>query len=182
MPRIVEAVLCLVNEGQRRGFTLTQYDIAKSIFLADRAHLNRFGRPITFDNYEAMENGPVPGTTYGILKEEASALRKYGRALPWSRRKAPEIGKKCYAYESPARGEDADILSPSDIEQLHDALATVKSLGFSQVKRLTHQDPAYRAAWRARGERKSSRMRYAMLFDRPNEERAEELSFISKHV
>src|SRR5271155_2168922 len=40
--RILEAIIYLINKGKN----LSQYDIVKTIFLADKAHLNRYGRPI----------------------------------------------------------------------------------------------------------------------------------------
>src|SRR5579871_5139061 len=97
--RIVESVLFLVNEAHNQRFHLTQYDIVKSLFLADTIHLNRYGRPITYDNYVAMENGPVPSKAYNILKEEASTMRQLSEQLPeplpWTRRPAPELGRNC---------------------------------------------------------------------------------------
>src|SRR6266446_7375344 len=79
--RIVEAILFIFAEACERKIAVTQYDIVKSLFLADRAHLNKYGRPITFDNYVAMEHGPVPSTAYNFLKEDARALSKYGDVL-----------------------------------------------------------------------------------------------------
>ena len=55
---------------------ITQYDIVKSLFLADKAHLNRYGRPITFDNYFAMKDGPVPNLAYNLLKRDNYSLRR----------------------------------------------------------------------------------------------------------
>lgn len=180
--RIVESVLFLVNKAQERKQTLTQYEIVKAIFLADRAHLNNYGRPITFDNYVAMVHGPVPSTTYNILKEEASTVRRYGRKLPWKRRPAPEISNKSLAFHSPARTHDSDVLSDSDVKALEEALTIVKALDFKQIRKITHEDAAYEAAWNDEGGRQQYPMNYSLLFGIPNGERAEELSFLSRHL
>lgn len=180
--RIVESVLFLVNAAHADGVPLTQYDIVKSIFIADTSHLNRYGRPITYDNYVAMENGPVPSTAYNFLKEHANTMRLWGQELPWVRRAAPELGKNCNAFERPARQASEDVLSPSDQKALATALSMVRSMGFSGIKKWTHENRAYRDAWKQRGTAKQHPMLYALLFDKPNQERARELSFVSKHL
>jgi hypothetical protein len=180
--RIIESVLFLVQEAERRGISITQYDVVKSIFLADKAHLNKYGRPITFDNYVAMKHGPVPSLTYDFLKENQTAIRRHSIDLPWDRRAAPEFGKGCYIYSHPHRAPDMEVLSESDLEELRNALTVVKALGFVQIKRLTHGDQAYMAAWRDEGTRSQYPMNYSLLFETPNEKKAEEISFLSKHV
>jgi hypothetical protein len=178
--RIVEAVLFLIGEAERRGKAVTQYDLVKSIFLADRSHLNRYGRPITFDNYYAMKHGPVPSFVYGLLREDAATLDRAGlRRLPWHRR---DTGKSHFVYEKPQRPADRDVLSESDVEALTDALGTVLALGFAQVRRLTHEDPAYVAAWDDNAGKKRFPMDYGLLFDEPDPARARELAFASAHL
>jgi uncharacterized phage-associated protein len=177
--RIVEAILFIIQEAQKRGLRVTQYDIVKTLFLADKAHLNKFGRPITYDNYTAMEHGPVPSVAYNILKEESRTIERLSVKVPWKRVKS--VGKE-YIYQKPARGYNDDILSESDISALSEMLTVVKSLGFAQVRRLTHEDLAYDVAWKNRGEAKSSAMSYALLFDTPDIEMAQEISFASQHI
>jgi hypothetical protein len=180
--RIVESVLFLVNEAHNGRFHLTQYDIVKSFFLADTIHLNRYGRPITYDNYVAMENGPAPSKAYNVLKQEAHTMRQLSEPLPWTRRPAPELGRNCNAFERPARQASGDVLSPSDRQALATALGMVKTLGFNGVKKLTHDHRAYQEAWKKRGNAKRHPMLYELLFEKPNPERARELSFVSKHL
>jgi hypothetical protein len=181
--RIVEAILFIIQDATERRMFVTQYDIVKSLFLADRAHLNKYGRPITFDNYVAMEHGPVPSTAYNFLKEDGRVIRKYPDVLPWSRAKAPDLGKSCFRYWAPKRAPNEDILSPSDFDELRSALTIVKALGFGQVRRLTHEDQAYVDAWEGEdGGHRQYPMSYALLFDVPAEDKAEDLAFLSKHI
>ena len=56
--RIIAAIAVVIKEARQANAVVTQYDILKALFLADRAHLNKFGRPITFDNYVAMKDVP----------------------------------------------------------------------------------------------------------------------------
>ncbi|MEA2990753.1 MAG: hypothetical protein QOG83_3464 [Alphaproteobacteria bacterium] len=182
VPRILAAISYVIDQARRRDQRVTQYEIVKTIFLADRASLNKFGRPITFDNYAAMKDGPVPSTSYNFLKGDANALRRHKVAVPWRSVPAPEYGARAKAFEIPEDKVRLDALSPSDIEELADALTIVKALGFAQVKKLTHDDPAYVEAWDGEGDATSYSMSYSLLFDIPNEELARELSFLSKHV
>ena len=39
------------------------------MFLAEKYHLVRYGRPITGDRYDAMKDGPVPSFTYDLFKK-----------------------------------------------------------------------------------------------------------------
>ena len=147
-------------------------------------HLNKYGRPITFDNYVAMKHGPVPSLAYDLLKENATA-REFWRnraQLPWHRREAPEIGEGCFSYETPARVFSDEVLSETDVEELKACLTVVKALHFHQIRKLTHEDQAYLDAWEDDGVSQQYPMSYALLFDAPNDEKAEELSFLSKHI
>jgi len=182
MPRIKEAVLFLVHEAARLGVPATQYDIVKSLFLADKEHLNKYGRPVTFDNYVAMKHGPVPSKTYDLLKGKPSVVRDAGGAVPWERREAPELGNSCNSFESPLREVDEDILSPSDMKALASAFGKVKKLGFGEVRTLTHGHPAYKEAWRDDPYFRAFPMDYSRLFDRPDPDKAAEIAFFSQHI
>jgi uncharacterized phage-associated protein len=181
LDRIVAAIAFLINEGREQE-AVTQYDIVKSLFLADRAHLNKYGRPITFDNYWAMKDGPVPNTSYNFLNEDQPTLGGLERELPWSRNAAPNISPRAFAFTIPENDVDTSPLSESDIEELRAALTTVKSLGFNQVRRLTREDQAYVEAWIDDGNAQRYPMSYSLLFDTPNEQMASELAFLSQHL
>lgn len=170
--KIKEAIVFLIGLGARQNKALSQYDIVKALFLADRRHLNEYGRPVIFDNYTAMEHGPVPSLAYDFLKSND--------AMPWKKDKAE---KAKFHFHSPEREADEELLSPSDFDALSDALTTVKSLGFAQIRKLTHEDQAYVDAWDPEdGSRKAFDMSYAMLFDVPSLDKALELAFASEHV
>lgn len=53
-----------------KGIELDQYKAVKLLYLADREHLRRFGRPITFDKYVAMKFGPVGSAAYDWLRSK----------------------------------------------------------------------------------------------------------------
>jgi uncharacterized phage-associated protein len=63
-----------------RGGRMSYMKLLKLLYLADREALLRWGRPITFDAYVSMRNGPVLSRTYelissGVPPEEPSPWR-----------------------------------------------------------------------------------------------------------
>lgn len=174
LPRIMEAIVFLVSEADRLRKSVTQYDIVKSVFLADRRHLNEYGRPITFDNYVAMKHGPVPSKVYDVLKADPCEA-----GHPWTK---TQINANTFTYQNATRGFDEQILAESDCEALSEALVTVKSLGFAQIRKLTHEDSAYVDAWEDNSDKRAFDMSYAMLFDFPDTEKAIGLKFISENI
>jgi Protein of unknown function (DUF4065) len=180
--KILQALLYLIEEADRKGVAITQYTILKAFFFADRAHLNRYGRPITFDNYKAMKDGPVASLIYDILKNNVNFPALFGIAGPlWERTPAPEISARAFRFHSCKTKPDLDVLSESDIEALSDALTIATTLSFGQIKRLTHEDPAYIDAWEDEDPALAYDMSLGMLFDTPNFDQAKEIAFLSQH-
>jgi hypothetical protein len=180
--KILHALLYLIDQGDHRGVAITQYTILKTFFLADRAHLNRYGRPITFDNYKAMKDGPVASLIYDVLKNNINFPAVFGIAGPlWERTAASEISPRAFRFHSVKERPNVDILSESDVEALSDALTITTTLSFGQVKRLTHEDPAYIDAWEEEDPTSAYDMSVGMLFDTPNFDQARELAFLSQH-
>ncbi|MDD9705989.1 Panacea domain-containing protein [Seohaeicola sp. SP36] len=181
LDRIIAALYFVMAEAQRRGRKVSQYDLVKTLFLADRAHLNEWGRPVTYDNYCAMLHGPVPSLAYDLLKGNDKALRDHHlHGVPW--KSVPHVNATKHFYPSDGALRPEDFLSPSDIEVLGNSLGVVHSLGFGQIRRLTHEDPAYVDAWREDGGRAAYPMKLGLLFDDPNFEQAATLAEYSSYV
>lgn len=176
--RVVATIAYVIHAAALLKTRFSQYDIVKTIFLADRSHLNEFGRLVSSDKYVAMTHGPVPSTAYNLLKDDEATMARYrvGR-LPW-RSDAADEGKRLYRDAEVDLVDD--ILSESDRSAIQAAASTVKGLTFSQIRKLTHGDPAYIDAWEESKERKQFPMSLGMMFDAPNFERARELSEMSK--
>ena len=171
------AITFVIALGEKRRISVTQYDILKTFFLADKTHLNKYGRPITFDNYYAMRAGPVPSETYNLLKETKWKPRQ--NKITWTRTSCPD-GR--FLYTNADVRTIYDMLSESDKNALSDAFTIIKSLTFSQIKKLTHDDPAYEEAWREESNEEAFLMSLGMLFDSPDFEEAEALEFQSKNL
>src|SRR4029079_17679981 len=62
--KALEALVLVANEWPG----ITAFYASKAVFLADKNHLNKFGRPVVGDRYIAMDNGPVPSVIYDWFK------------------------------------------------------------------------------------------------------------------
>lgn len=171
--KIQEAILYLMKKQPN----ISQYEIVKSIFLADRSHMNRYGRPVTFDNYVAMEHGPVPSLVYDALKPKYNFKTMFSAERPWS--SIPDKDNRSINRFTPMREPRKEYLSASDMKALDAALGTVLSLSFNQLRKLTHEDRAYTEAWERRGNAASVIMRLSLLIDKDGDELEDELIYIS---
>lgn len=179
-PRVREALVHVIHLADEMGARPTQFEVLKTLFLADRAHLNRYGRLITFDQYVAMKDGPVPSLAYDVLKEAIGPLEEAGITEPLWRTKAG-FGKRVHFFGA-VRGASEDVLSESDMEELDAAFKEVRRLGYDLVWAHVHKDRAYLEAWPKRGAEWQHPMELALLFDEPNREDAEALKFASAHL
>lgn len=122
---------------------LTMHKLAKILYFADKAHLERYGRFITGDQYVAMDNGPVPSMTYGMVKElgDAAPHALFPHALADTLRVERRNGKHhIHALVEP----DLDALSESDLLCLDESIARCAAFGFRELSDLSHD-----AAWNA---------------------------------
>jgi hypothetical protein len=176
--RILAAMLFLMNDHPG----ITQYQIVKSIFFADEEHLNRYGRPVTFDNYVAMPQGPVPSLVLNLLKPERcwEFVAIYQVDPPWMYRPRPSRSGQAWEYY-PDHGADMDVLSATDIAALREGLRLVRELPPEELDKRLHQHPAYVEAWDRKKTKQSAPMKTELLLRRERSaEVIADLSFISR--
>lgn len=180
--KILESIIYLIMEAEKVSYLISQYDIVKALFLADKSHLNTYGRPITFDNYVAMEHGPVPSFAFDLLKDKIDIKETYGiEGELWSKYQDNPSVSRAFRYKM-IKPYHLEELSESEEDALMSALHIVRSLGFKQIRRLTHEDQAYIDAWDEDSLLKAFPMSYTLLFESPDEERAKDLAFASEHL
>ena len=133
--KAIEAALYIAH----RVRTPTLHVISKVLYHADKAHLGRYGRPISGDRYVAMKHGPVPSATYDIFK----TLRGESNfPLPESARTAMSVDD--YTVR-PLRPADETVLSESERECLAASAAEHGNKSFNQRTAESH-GPAWQAA------------------------------------
>jgi uncharacterized phage-associated protein len=180
--KIIEAILFLIEEAQREDCELTQYEIVKSLFVADVFHLKKFGRPVIFDNYVAMKFGPVPSEAYDMLKPHYQGRLHFESDWPlWERLPAPERGALACKFVKLKRPANRRRLSQTDMAELTSALKNIRKLGFSGTKDWTHTNSAYKKAWDARGASAAANMDYDLLVPGLDKETVADLVHASKY-
>lgn len=158
-----------------------KYRAVKLMFLADREHLLRFGRPITGDSYNALPFGPTGDRVLDLLGELESVTLE--GELP----RSPEVAElfqslevaedeysTCHAKVEP----DWDALSKSDIKVLDHVVEEHGYKSFEELKNFTNALKAYQRAWRE-GE---TRGKFPMAFDEFFAEEPEKQDFLKELV
>ncbi len=118
-----KAVAALLYICESYGGTCDKYAIMKILYLAERLHLSKYGRPITGDDFITMKYGPVPTCTYDIIKSGASQGKIFDHK---------------YNNLIPVQKSDLDELSGSDIECLNEVIAENTMHHFEIMKKKTH--------------------------------------------
>lgn len=108
---------------ERLGEKPTRHQVFKLLYFADKLHLERYGRPITGEQYIAMEHGPVPEHFYNVVK------KVYG------------TGKEVPDIEA-----DLNELSKSELKILDEVINDYAYLGFRARTEISH-DPAWEKAY-----------------------------------
>lgn len=65
--KILNSIIFFASKSHDNS--INRLKLMKLLWLADRIHLNRFGRLILKDNYNALPNGPVPSKTMDVSKQ-----------------------------------------------------------------------------------------------------------------
>jgi Protein of unknown function (DUF4065) len=144
-----------------------KYRAVKLLFLADREHLLRFGRPITGDDYSALKYGPTPNRVLNFLDDlervanrgddpGSDEVSELARCLSVTEKRYPTY----HAKEKP----DLDYLSKTDLIALDSAVAEYGQKDFEELKTFTHGLKAYSEAWRPNELREKFPMPYESFF------------------
>ncbi len=145
-----------------RGGQINKMLALKLIWLADRLHLRKYGRPILGDNYVAMENGPVPSKTRDLLQRNQITF-------------SPDILNYCSEFLETIGGYDYKsvknpierVFSKSDIEALTAVFQVYGNLHKYALRDLSHQFPEW-SKWEQgfkQHQYKSQKMDYKDFFE-----------------
>lgn len=126
----IQAILYVAQQLKRKDI----HKICKILYFADQAHLSKYGRSITGDDYIAMAYGPVPSRIEDMFKavrgdsyfsDHAGSLTQY------------------FSFTNkyiliPQKEADLDYLSESDIECLDAAIGKCKNKSFEELTKISH--------------------------------------------
>jgi uncharacterized phage-associated protein len=141
-----------------------KYRAVKLLFLADREHLLRFGRPITGDKYSALPFGPTGDRVLNLLGKlervilegeppKDSEVADLAASL--------EVAEDEYSTYHAKVQPDLDALSKSDINMLDHVVKEHGYKSFNELKKFTHDMKAYKRVWRGDDEQR----KFPMVFD-----------------
>lgn len=117
-----------------RGGKMSYLKLLKLLYFADRRALVKLGRPITFDKYFSMENGPVLSQTCDLIKDNAPGKSgRYWRQF---------IEKKDYDVQL-KKTAPVDQLSEAEEDILEKVFKKYGRMNRWDIVELTHKLPEY---------------------------------------
>lgn len=174
--KVTEGALWLLERAQEGGQAMTTDQLATIMFLADKAHLDAYGRPVFFDNYVAAKNGPEGVAAMEMLDSNYDWTSIGSESAPWT---LDHVGSQ--SFPRPMRSPNMRRLSETDVEALESALGMVANLSSDQLRLFTHRDKAYAAAW-ADGSGAGSRLDPRLIPDTRDDEMIDDLLYASRHA
>lgn len=151
--KVLEAIVYLANKCP--GIDI--YHTVKTIFYADKNHLNRYARPVLGDVYIKMENGPVPSLVRDIITKSVFLPKDFLTQV------SEAIETKGHNKNITAkRNANLDDFSESDISCLNEALDLCKDKSFDELRDSTHAEKAWIDAYM------NGNMSYELMIDDDN--------------
>lgn len=131
-----KAVQAINFFATRNNGCITKLEALKLIFFADRYHLRKFGRPITNDQYWAMQFGPVASAVKELAElDSLGKERHYAEAYLKQMETPHELAS--------IQAVDEDVFSDSDIEALSFVWNTFGPR-LHHLVNITHQYPEWK--------------------------------------
>ena len=162
------AVIAYLASKPDEVTSLDKYKAGKLIFLLDKYHLVRYGRPVVGGEYRALQWGPVPQDPIDLLHEvtaktapanlSGAAQFLLGSVEVDKRWKYPRLSAKA--------ATNLEALSRSEIMALDRIISLHGRKSFAELKALTHEMPAFRVPWASKDEDDNvAPMRYEDFFE-----------------
>lgn len=174
--KLVEGALLLLQRAAEEGQGLSTARLVTAMFLADKAHLDAYGRPVFFDNYIAMKGGPEGVAATEMLDSTYDWASIGIEIAPWTYQDAGDL-----SLPKPSRPANLRRLSETDVEAIESALAMVTNLDPGQLRLFIHRSHAYVAAWND-GQGEGSRLDPRLIPDERDDEMIDDLLYASRHA
>ena len=145
----------------KNGGLINKMKVIKLVYLADRYHLRKYGRPITNDEYFAMSYGPVNSGVKDI-SEMSDFLG------PREREYASEHITTSGSYDVQSiKDYERDVFSDSDLEALSFVWNHFGHYTEFELANITHQYPEWKRHEETLDEQSRVRMNYEDFLDDP---------------
>ncbi|MFA4953922.1 MAG: Panacea domain-containing protein [Patescibacteria group bacterium] len=124
--------------AQKKDGRINKMKAIKLIYLADRLHLRKYGRPIVGDIYWAMKLGPVGSRAKNIAElSDAPA-----EVLAYAKKYIKPADAKKQSFTS-IKEPDLNVFSKSDLECLEAVYARFSDKDQFELAELTHKYPEW---------------------------------------
>ncbi|MCX6807491.1 MAG: Panacea domain-containing protein [Patescibacteria group bacterium] len=159
-----KAVQALNYFAKKEGGSIDRMKAFKLIWLADRKHLRKYGRPILSDKYYAMVWGAVPSSTKDLAQKE-SLLDDLEKSY---RDKYIRLQKKSYEFSS-IKAIDEAVFSETDVEVMSDAYTYFGDNKGIKLSNICHDYPEWKKFEESLKRKEASRfeMDYLDFFEDP---------------
>ena len=163
LAKFIQALVFLSKGGVS---DLTKLKAAKLLYFADKEHLLKYGRPIIGDVYYALNLGPLPSQADDFL-EEIEVANAAGPTTPEHEEFLRYLDVvQDYWHRYVARGEENfRVFSKSDLQILGEVATRYGKLHWKQLVNLSHEEPAYKLADKARKPNGRALMPYETFFE-----------------
>jgi len=147
-------------------YTHNLFNIVKTLYFADKLHLEKYGRQITGDYYIAMNKGPVPSGAFDLIKFARGDKFNFEEKIV---KVKPEIALKVVDKNQvyPNRAPDLDLLSESDVECLNEAIKVYGKMSPFRLQEIVQAEKSYKKNKRTFGNKKIP-LKDIILLDVPN--------------
>jgi len=124
--------------ARKKDGKINKMKAIKLIFLADRLHLRKYGRPIVGDRYWAMKLGPVGSLTKNVA--ELSSISE--EALTYAKKYIKPIDEKKQVITS-LKQEDLSVFSKTDLECIESVYKKFSDKDQFELAEITHEFPEW---------------------------------------
>jgi uncharacterized phage-associated protein len=124
--------------ARKKGGRINKMKAIKLIFLADRLHLRKYGRPIVGDMYWAMKLGPVGSLTKNVA--ELSIISQ--EDLAYAKKYIKPIDGKKQTFIS-LKQEDLSVFSKTDLECIESVYSKFSDKDQFELAEITHEFPEW---------------------------------------
>lgn len=147
--------------ARKKDGKINKMKAIKLIYLADRLHLRKYGRPVVGDTYWAMKLGPVGSRTKNVA--ELSSIPE--DVLLYAKKYIKPIDEQKHHFQS-LKPVDMDVFSKTDLECLGAVYDKFSDKDQFELKDITHEYPEWsKYAKELKAGKKRVRMNYDDLFE-----------------
>ncbi|HVU06522.1 MAG TPA: Panacea domain-containing protein [Candidatus Paceibacterota bacterium] len=124
--------------ARKKDGKINKMKAIKLIYLADRLHIRKYGRPIIGDMYWAMKMGPVGSQ----VKRAAELSNMSEGALSYAKKYIQPADEKKH-YVTSVKPVDLDVFSKTDLECLEAVYGQFSDKDQFELRDITHQYPEW---------------------------------------